>query len=63
MRKKIIRILRREGEWGAQFTLGEYVNMVEAEVDDIICPSSQVEFGFVEVGEFYSREKGGGRRL
>ena len=45
-------ILRIEGEWGAQCTLGDYVKILEAEVDDRIRPITQAEFGFVGAGGF-----------
>ena len=37
--------------------------MVEAEVDVIILPSTQVEFGYMEAVGFKSRNKGDGRRV
>ena len=44
--------LSREGEWGAQCTPEEYVNMLEAEVDKRIFPSTQADFRLMEVGGF-----------
>ena len=37
--------------------------MVEAEVDKIIRPSNQAEFGYMEAGGFESRDKGSGGRV
>ena len=37
--------------------------MVGAEVDKRIRPSTQAEFWYMEVGEFDSRDKGGGGRI
>ena len=55
--------LRREGELGAQYNPGNYVKMLEVEVDKIILPSTQAEFGIIEAGGFYSRDNVGGRRV
>ena len=56
-------ILGKEGEWGAQCTSGEYVKMVDSEVDKIIFPSPQAEFGYMEAGGFEPRDKVDGGRL
>ena len=37
--------------------------MVEVDVDKIILPSTQAEFGYMEAGGFKSRDKGGGRKI
>ena len=43
----IIGILKREVELCAKCTMGNYVKMVEAEVDEIIILSTQEDFGLM----------------
>ena len=42
----------REGELGTKCNQGDYVKMVEVEVDKIIFPSTQAEFGYMEADGF-----------